>query len=163
MPLGEFFLGCLSTKNRLKRIRVIARIPCFCGNGHRSRGEVLHLFQMEIELFGMYGKLSHVFLFASRVGGYEVGDNLLSQVLLCVDAVEDALELFKQIERWLSHQVKYVVGSMFRSYLQTAAYVSANQFACVLFGGFVRFLVACTMKQQVVANAASNEAFLYLG
>ena len=50
---------------------------------------------MEIELFGMNGKLCHVFLFASGMGGNEVGNNLLSQVLLCIDAVEYALELFK--------------------------------------------------------------------
>ena len=118
---------------------------------------------MEVELFGLDGELGHVFLVAARVGGDEVGDELLAQVLVCVDAVEDALELLKEAERGFAHQVENAVGGVFGSHFQPSADMAGNQFAGVLLGCPVGLLVATAVEQQVVAHSAADEAFLYLG
>ena len=43
------------------------------------------------------------------MAGDEVGDNLLVEVLLAIDAVEDVLELVKLLERWFAHETEHVV------------------------------------------------------
>ena len=55
-----------------------------------------------------------------RMGGDEVGDNLLSEILLAVDAVELALELIELLERRLAHEVEHPFAGVFRGNFQTA-------------------------------------------
>ena len=73
------------------------------------------------------------------MAGDEVGDNLLIEVFLTIDAIEDALEVVELLERRFTHQVKHAFAGMFRSYLQSSADVARNQFA----GIFHRRLVGC--------------------
>ena len=50
--LAEFLARTLGRGNRLERVGVHARVPGFRTDGHRCGREVLHLFQLEIQLFG---------------------------------------------------------------------------------------------------------------
>ena len=59
---------------------------------------------MEVQLFGDDSQLRHILLLAAWVGGDEVGDDLLVQVLLAVDTVEDAFELIELLERGFAHE-----------------------------------------------------------
>ena len=98
LSLCQFLAWRLGREDRFKGVGVIARVPHFCGNGHGGRSEVLNLFQMKVELLGEYCQFGHVFLMTARVAGDEVGDDLLVQMLLAVDAVEHALELVELLK-----------------------------------------------------------------
>ena len=74
------------------------RIPGLGAHCHRRGREVLDLFQLEIHALGEDGQLGHVLLVASRMAADEVGDDLLAQSVLAVDAVEDALEVAEEAE-----------------------------------------------------------------
>ena len=95
LPLGQFVALRLSTLYWFQRIGIIASIPCLRRYRHRSGGEVLYLFQLEIELFGLDGQLSHIGLRTSRMTRYEVGNDLLVEMLLTINAVKDALEIIE--------------------------------------------------------------------
>ena len=75
------------------------------------------------------------------MGTDEIGNELLPQVLLTVDAVEEPLELLKLTEGRLAHEHEHAVAGMLRSHLQATADVVADELAGVLFrravGGFV--------------------------
>ena len=71
---------------------------------------------------------------ATRMRRYEVRNNLLVQVLLAIDAVEDALELFKLLERRLAHKHQHTVAGMLGGNLQTTADMVADKFASVFLG-----------------------------
>ena len=94
------------------------------------------------------------------MAGDEVGDELLAEPLLAVDAVEDALEGFKLGKRGLAHDVQHAVGGVLGGYLQPPADVAGYQFvrvlACSLVDGSIRTFV----QQQVVAHAAADERTL---
>lgn len=70
-----------------------------------SRGEVLHLLQMEVELLGDNRQLCHIFFGASRMAAYEVRYDLLSQVQFLVQAVEYPLEAVELFERRFTHYI----------------------------------------------------------
>ena len=74
---------------------MIAGIPGFSTDSHRSWGEVLNLLKMEVKSLGLHGKLCHILLKASRMATYEERYYLLVQILLLVDTIEDALEFLK--------------------------------------------------------------------
>ena len=141
LALGQLVALTLGTLHWFQRIRVIARIPGLCRDGHGGRCEVLHLLQLEVELFGLDSQLSHIRFRTTGMAGDEVGDNLLIEVLLTIDAVEDALEVVELLERRLTHQVKHAFAGMFRSYLQSSADVTRNQFAGIFHGRLVGCLV----------------------
>ena len=65
LSLGKFFPLCFSTEDRFQCVRVKSGIPSLSRYCHRSRGEVLYLFQVEVQAFGDNGKLRHIFFFAS--------------------------------------------------------------------------------------------------
>ena len=62
LSLRQFLLLALGTLNGFQRIGVIARIPCLRADGHRGGREILHLFQLEVQPLGQYGKFCHVSL-----------------------------------------------------------------------------------------------------
>ena len=97
---------------------------------------------------------------ASGVAADEVRDNLLTQVLLAVDAVEDALELMELAERRLAHEHEHAVTGMFGSHLQASADVSADEFARIFHSSTVGCLVLAAVEQEIVAHATSYEALL---
>ena len=62
LPLGQFLVLRLSREDGFQCVGVIARVPGLCGVGHRRRGEVLHLFQLEVESFGDDSQFCHILL-----------------------------------------------------------------------------------------------------
>jgi hypothetical protein len=105
LALGQFLLLALGTLDRFKGIGVVARIPRLSGDSHGRRRKVLNLFELEVKMLGDHSQLGHIGLRATRVAGDEIGDDLLVEMLLAIDAVEDALELVELLERRLSHKV----------------------------------------------------------
>ena len=160
LSLGEFITLALGREDGFEGIGVEARIPRLSGDGHRGGGEVLHLFQMEIQLLGQHSEFSHIRFLTARVATDEVGDELLVQVLLTIDAVEDALELIELLERGLAHESQYAFAGVLRGHLQASADVAADEFAGILQGGAVDGLVFATVEQQVVAHATTDETLL---
>ena len=94
------------------------------------------------------------------MAGDEIGDDLLVEMLLAIDAVEDALEFVELLERGLAHEVEHTVAGVLWGNLQTAADVAGDEFACILAGSLVGCFVLAVIKQQVVAHAAADEALL---
>ena len=163
LALGEFLALCLGAEDGLEGIRVEACVPGLCGHSHGRGREVLHLLEVEVEALGDDGELGHIGLFASRVGTDEIGDDLLAEVLFAVDAVEDALELFEELERGFAHVHEDAVGGVLGCHFQSAADVLADELAGVGPGGLVDLLVGAAVEQQVVAHAAANETLLDAG
>ena len=62
---------------------------------------------MEVELLSEHCKFCHILLTAARVRADEVRNYLLVEMLLTVDAVEDALELAEELERRLAHELEH--------------------------------------------------------
>ena len=141
LPLGEFFFLTFRRKDRFERIGVVAGVPSLGGYGHRGWRKVLYLFEVEVEALGDDGELCHVLLLTTGVGGDEVGDNLLVQVLFAVDTVEDAFEGIELLERGLSHEVEHTVGGVLWGHLQTARDMTGNKFTGVFLGRSIRGLV----------------------
>lgn len=105
----------------------------------------MHLFQLEVQPLGDDSQFCHVFLPASRVGRYEIRNELLAQVFLAVDTVKDTLELMKLLEGRLAHQMEHPVRSMFGSHFQSSADMAADKFAGILLCCFVGFLIIRTI------------------
>ena len=126
LPLGEFLLLRLRTEDGLQGVGVVACVPRFCSDGHRRGSEVLYLFQMEVETLGDDGKFCHIFLLAARVGGDEIRDDLLVEILFAIDTVKLAFELIELLERRFTHQLQNTVAGMLWCYLQTTADVTAD-------------------------------------
>ena len=160
LALGQLLSLRMGREDGLQRIGVETGIEHLGSHRHRGRCEVLNLFQFIAHLTGNGSQIGHVSLRASRMAGDEVGDNLLAQSFLAVDAVEDALELIELLERWLAHQFEHVVAGMFRSHLQSSADMSAYEFTRVLHSCLVGGFVLALMQQQVVTNTTADEALL---
>ena len=79
----------------LERIGIVAGVPRLGGDSHWGGCEVLHLLQMEIEFLRNLSQLRHIALGASGMTGDEVGDELLVEMFLLIDAVEDTLEVIE--------------------------------------------------------------------
>ena len=104
LSLGEFLAWGLGAEYLFECVGVVASIPSFSGICHRCWREVLHLFEVKIELLGDDGELGHIGLVTAWVGGDEVGDDLLVQSLLAVDTVEDTLKFVELLERGFAHE-----------------------------------------------------------
>jgi len=127
LALGQFVALTLGREHGFEGIGVVACVPHLGGDGHGRGGEVLNLFEVEVQLFGDDSQLRHILLLTTWVGGDEVGDDLLVQVLFAIDTVEDALELIELLERGLAHQSEHTVAGMFRGHLQASADMAADQ------------------------------------
>ena len=147
LPLGKFFLLGLRTLDGFQRIGVIAGVPCFGRNGHRCWCEVLYLFQLEVQMFGEYGKLRHVGLRAARMAGDEVGDDLLVESFLPIDTVEDTFEVVELLEGRLPHQLEHVVTGMFGGHFEASTDVAGNEFAGIFLSSTVGGLVFAAVEQ----------------
>lgn len=90
--LSQLFLRGFCTSHGLECVGVISGVPHLCADGHGSWGEILHLFQLEVQTFGDESQVGHVRLAASRMAADEIRDDLLSQAFFLVDVVEDPLE-----------------------------------------------------------------------
>lgn len=153
----------MGTIHLLEGVRVVACVPCLGRNGHGGGCEVLHLLQLEIEAFGEHSQLCHVLFSAAWMAGDEIGDDLLVEVCLAIDAVEDVLEIVKLSEWRFAHQLQYVVAGVFWSHLQSSADMFGDEFAGILHGSLVAFFVFAMMQNEVVAHTAADETLLDAG
>ena len=135
-------------------------VPGLGGDGHGGGGEVLHLFELELEVFGQCGKLCHVFRSAAGVGTDEVGDDLLAQVLATVEFVEDAFEVVEEFEGGFAHEVEHTVGGVFGCHFEAPTDVFSDEFLGVLAIDAVDAWVARVVKEEVIADARADEALL---
>lgn len=92
--------------------------------------------------------------------GNEVGDDLLFQSFLAVDAVKLSLEFIELLERRLAHQSQHMVAGVLRSDLQSTADMAGNEFACVFLCCPVCVFILTLVEQQVVADTTANKALL---
>lgn len=117
LSLCQFLAWSAGTEDRLESIGIETRVPHLCADGHWCWREVLHLFKFEVQTFCNGSKLSHVLFSTAWMATDEVGDDLLAQVLLPVDALEDFAELPKLVKRRLAHELQYAVRSVLRGHL----------------------------------------------
>ena len=95
LSLSQLLALGFGTTHVLQSVWVVACVPCLGANGHRSRCEVLHLFQLEVKSFGNDSQFGHIFFTTARVAADEVRDDLLTQMILVVDAVKDSFEFLE--------------------------------------------------------------------
>ena len=145
LSLGELVAWTLGGEDGFEGVGVVARVPGLGGDGHRRGGEVLHLFEVEVEALGDDGELCHVLLLTAGVGGDEVGDDLLTEPFLAVDAVEESLELVELLEGGLAHEVEHAVAGVLWRHFQAPADVAGDEFAGVFLGSTVGGFVLATM------------------
>ena len=142
---------------------MVTCVPRLRADGHGRGREVLHLLQVEIEPLGDDGQFGHVFLVAAGVAGDEVGDELLAQALLLVDAVENLLECL-ELGKWrLAHDAQHTVAGVLGRHLQASADVAGDEFAGVFAGALVHLRILALMEQEVVAHSAADERLLDTG
>ncbi len=96
---------------------------------------------MEVELSGDDGQFGHILFAAPGMAADEVGDELLVETLLTVEAVELLCELIELLERGLAHELQDTVAGMLGGHLQPAADMAADQFAGILLGRAVGLFV----------------------
>ena len=128
-------------------------VPGLGGDGHGGGGEVLHLFELEVEVFGQCSEFCHVFSCTAWVRTDEVGDDLLTQVLTTVEFIKDALKVVEEFERGFAHEVEHTVGGVFWRHFQTATDVFGDEFLCVLTIDAIDAFIACVVKQEVITDA----------
>ena len=145
--LGELVLLTLCAEHRLKRVGVKSGIPHLGADGHRGRGEVLHLLQLEVEALGDEGKTRHICLMAAWVAADEIGDNLLAKTFAAVDVIEKSFEGLKLCERGLAHESQHLIAGVLGGDFQPAAHMAAYQFTGVGGSGFIGGRVATFMQQ----------------
>ena len=157
LALGCLLLGCAGAVEGSQGVGVEAGVPRLGADGHGRGREVLHLLEVEVEAAGDDGELGHVLLGAAGVAADEIGYELLVEARLAADAVEVALEGLELAEGGLAHDLQHSVGGMLGGHLEAAADVAGDELAGV------GFLVGTGQEEQVVADAAADEAFLDAG
>ena len=156
-------LWCLCREDGLERVGIVACCPAGGSHGERRGREVLHLFQMEVQLFRLYSEVGHVEGGAGRMAADEVGDELLAKSCPATCIVEDALELSEEAERRLAHDVEYSIARMFGSHFEASADVLRDEFAGVFFCSSVEGFVFPVVQEHIVSDTAADEAFLDAG
>jgi len=117
--------------------------------------------EMKVKAFCLHGQFGHVCFVTSGMAADEIWYNLLVESFFAVDAVKDVLEGIELTERRFAHQSQHIVVGMFRSHLQSSAYMTAYQFTGIFGGGPVHGLILAAVQQQIVANAAPYETLFY--
>ena len=93
--LGKFLRGTFCAEDGGECIGVVAGVPHLRADGHGGRGEVLDLFQLEIQALGDQSEPGHVFLMATGMAADEIGYDLLAQAFTPVDVIKKPLEVLK--------------------------------------------------------------------
>lgn len=137
----QLFSCCLGTEYRFQGIGIVACVPGLSAYGHGRRGEILHLFEVEIEVFRDDSEFSHILFPAAGMAADEIGDDLLSESFFLVDLIEDALKLIELVERRLAHELEHLFGGVFRCHFQSSADMLAYQFAGIFACRLVVFRV----------------------
>lgn len=161
LPLRQLLAWCLGGEDRFKRVRVVSRIPRLGADGHRRGREVLHLLEVEVQVFGDDSELGHILFLATRMTANKIRYDLLFQALFLVDAVEDALELIELLKRRLAHESEHSVGSVLGCHLQATADMVGDELAGIQSGGRVGLLVLTLIEQEVVTHTTADEALLH--
>ena len=73
-----FFLFGAGCEDRFEGVGMQASIINFGGEGHGSGGEILDLLEFEVEFAGFGSEVGHVGFATARVGGNEIGNQLLA-------------------------------------------------------------------------------------
>ncbi len=97
------------------------------GVGERRRVEVLHLIELEAVCFNPERHVHHVFIRGARVGGDEVGDQVLLLARLFGILVEQLLEAVVAAHARLHHLGERALLGVFRRDLEVAADVVLGQ------------------------------------
>lgn len=157
LALGQLLALRLGAEHGFEGVGMVTCVPRLRADGHGCGREVLHLLQVEIEPLGDDGQFGHVFLMATGVAGDEVGDELLAQALLLVDAVENLFERLELGEWRLAHDVQHTVAGVLGRHLQASADVAGDEFTGVFAGALVHLRILALMEQEVVAHTAADE------
>ena len=122
------------------------------GRGHGpGRGhEGLHLIRLEAVLFQPQGQVEHVLVGGARVGGDEVGDQVLLLARVARKLLEHGPELLEAAHTGLHHLRQRPVFGVLRRDLEVAAHVVGDQLLDVLGRG----------HRQVVAQARGDHHLL---
>lgn len=127
-------------------------VPRFGCHRHGGGGEVLHLFQLKVEVFCLYCQFCHVLGSTPWMTADEVGDDLLAQILASVNIVEDTLEVMEELEGGFAHEGQHTVRSVFRSHLQASADMLGDEFLRVFPVVLIDAFISCVMEQEVIAD-----------
>ena len=141
VALGQFLLLGVGGIDGFQRVGIVAGVEHLGRDGHGRRREVLNLFQLIAHFTGNLCQLRHVGLGTTGMAGDEVGDDLLAQTFLLVDAVELALEVEELLKRRLAHQHQHMVAGMLRRHLQSAADVAGDELTGILLGSAIGMFV----------------------
>ena len=90
-----------------------------CRHRHGRRGESLYLLQFETHVFGLCGKIGHVFDLTCRMIGDEIRNELQVQLLFDIDLIKTLLELVKVGEGRFPHQAKDRIRGVLRGHLES--------------------------------------------
>ena len=126
LPLGEFFTLVLGREDGFEGIGVEACIPRLGGDGHGRGCEVLHLVGHQMILVGDVTKFAHLFNGTARVGGDEIGNQLLVFAALTVLGVEIFEKLEEVVERGFAHEGEHLGIRMFRRHFEPARNMMAH-------------------------------------
>lgn len=104
-----FFFGFgAGGEDGFEGIGVEAGVIDFGGEGHGSWGEVLDLFEFEVELAGFGGEVGHVGFSAAGVGGDKIWNQLLAASVgaflsIILQFFEQGVERFELLKVGLAH------------------------------------------------------------
>ena len=107
LPLCLFLAVSAGGIDRFHGIWIYSCIEYLSAQCHGSGCKILYLFKLEVELFGYYGKFSHILLSTTRVAAYKVWYYLLLEPAFTVDTVKCFLEILKLAERRFAHQCEH--------------------------------------------------------
>lgn len=158
--LFAFIVGGGGGEDGFEGVGMDARAVDDGGDGHWRGGEVLDLFEFEIEVVGLGGEHCHIYFAAARVAGDEVWDELLVEAVLAVDVVELAHELVEEGERGFAHDVEDGIGGVFGGYLEAARDVVGDELLDV---GLMALLLVgrgVVVEEHIVAHTAADERLL---
>lgn len=159
LALCQLLLLGAGRENRFQCVRMQTRVPSLGAHRHGGGGKVLYLLQMEVELFGDDSQFGHIFFTASGMTADEVGNELLVEALVAIDAVKYPLEFIELLEGRFAHQGQDRFTGVLGGHLQTPADVVGYKFVSIFTGSLIDGFVVAVMKQQVVPYTTAYETF----
>ena len=119
--LHGFFLRGLGNVDRFHRVGVQLRVVHAGGDGAGGGIEVLYLFRMHMVIPQEQRELYCLRQRAPRMGGHEIGHQILLLADALGDLIESLLECLIALDVRLSHLVQYHVADVFRCDFQLTA------------------------------------------
>ena len=132
------------------RIGILARVEHHRRERHRRGGQVLHLFEREMQpAQHLAGQRLHVAFGAARVRRDEVGDQLVVEPVAAADRAEVVVEPLEKGEGRFAHQCEHPLLGVLGSDFEPSRRVMADD----------RLQVVASVE-EVVADAAADEGLL---